>query len=61
MITVTIKTENEAFQDGNGADECARILRLLAEQIDVHGRRGTWKLMDVNGNTVGSVSVRLPL
>jgi len=60
MVTLTFKTDNAAFQDDNGPAEAARILRRVAEEIEKNGERGTWKLRDGNGNTVGSVSVRLP-
>ncbi len=52
MITIRIRTDNAAFQDGNRADEIARILRKVADQI---ARHETAKVYDVNGNRVGEV------
>jgi hypothetical protein len=57
MITITIKTENAAFQDGNRAYEVARILRHLADRIGVDLPPQSPKLLDINGNTVGEVKL----
>jgi hypothetical protein len=54
MITITIKTDNAAFQDNRHA-EVARILRDLANRLD---RGFTFdRVQDVNGNAVGSVTL----
>ena len=50
-LTVEIRTDNDAFADGNDATECARILRLIAESLE-RGTRGM-PLHDFNGNRVG--------
>ena len=56
MITITIKTDNAAFQDGNRAAEVARILRTLATKVvDVRGGCAPAHVYDVNGNNVGDV------
>ena len=52
MITITIRTDNAAFQDGNRASEVARIVRDAADRIV--NRRALW-LLDSNGNRVGRV------
>lgn len=51
-LTLTIKSNNDSFADNAGA-EVARILRALADAIDV-GAEGPFRLHDINGNTVGS-------
>jgi len=53
MITITIKTDNAAFQDGNRYAEVARILRQLADQAD---RNATLSVRDINGNQCGAVA-----
>lgn len=56
-VTVTIDTDNDAFSDG---DELPRLLNEAAIRI-ADGellRRDSFKLFDVNGNSVGIVTVR---
>jgi uncharacterized protein (UPF0371 family) len=53
MITITIKTENEAFSDGNRELEIARILRRLATEVEGGGPMKSPR--DINGNHVGNV------
>jgi len=58
MITITIKTDNAAFDDGdNGRTEVARILRGLADKCE--GEKAQTCLpagvYDANGNKVGDV------
>ena len=53
MLTVKLNTENDAFGDGNGGAEIARILRRLADAIE-DGSSGPGTLNDANGNRVGS-------
>ncbi len=57
MITITIKTDNAAFEDGNRAAEVARILRHLADRIVTDLPPQPTKLLDRNGNTVGEVKL----
>lgn len=53
MFTVTIDTDNAAFEDGAGI-EVARILRDIAEQVeDARPENSTISVFDVNGNRVG--------
>ena len=52
MITITIRTDNEAFQGGNREAEIERILTEIANQI--HQGRDP-HVYDVNGNKVGTV------
>lgn len=49
MFTLSIKTDNAAFEDPNA--EVARILRDAAERVEQGFSRGL--LRDINGNTVG--------
>jgi len=60
-ITITINTDNAAFED-NAGGEIARILRVTAAQFEenegylekaVHGT----PCRDFNGNTVGRIEV----
>jgi hypothetical protein len=62
-FSLTIDTDNAAFQDGQASQEVARILAQLADKLqrgafadDLREADGA-KLRDVNGNTVGSVQV----
>lgn len=54
MFKLTIKTDNAAFEDDEGA-ECARILRNIAERLDRGEKCGL--CVDVNGNHVGEWSL----
>lgn len=49
-MNVTIKTDNDAFADDEGA-EVARILRDIAQ--DIEEGRTSGPCMDINGNKVG--------
>lgn len=55
IFRLTIKLDNDAFQDGNEGPEVARILRDIADTIDTEAsiniRPG--KIRDSNGNSVG--------
>jgi hypothetical protein len=62
MITIKIRTDNGAFQDGNGGAEVARILRTLADRLCACEDRFTLRpsvfpLIDYNGNTVGTMRI----
>lgn len=52
MFTVKMKTDNDAFADGNAAAEVARILRRIGERLESGERDGA--CMDANGNRVGT-------
>lgn len=63
MFTLTLDTDNAAFDDGNAAAETARILRDCADRIE-RGDDGDWtldgivlSLYDVNGNRVGQAEI----
>jgi hypothetical protein len=51
-LSLQLKTANSAFQ-ANPGGETARILREMAEALDI-GVEGYFKLLDINGNTVGN-------
>ena len=53
-ITIIIETDNAAFGD-SPTGEIARILRAMADRIEVAGIPPVPK--DINGNVVGSVTV----
>lgn len=57
MFTLTFRTDTAAFDDSTAA-ECARILRVVAEQIDGRVRRARLSrtdgtIRDANSNSVG--------
>ena len=55
-FTVEIECDNAAFADGGHNYEVARILRELADDLDVglfDGKRKSTGLRDANGNHVG--------
>lgn len=56
MYVVRIETDNAAFEGDRGT-EIARILRKLANKVDGTDADSNVRLMDVNGNTVGSAGV----
>ena len=51
-ITIKLKTDNAAFQDGQKEQE---IQRILQDWIDTGW--GPRRLRDYNGNTIGEVKV----
>jgi len=56
-ITIKINMDNDAFGD-NPALELARILKKMSENICVvHGGMKE-KIIDINGNTCGKVTVK---
>mgnify|MGYP001614929809 CR=1 FL=1 len=59
IITVTIRTENAAFGDGNKAQEVARLLHALANTLVIYGTAPA-RLVDLNGNRVGTVTMTKP-
>lgn len=54
MFTLTIETENAAFEGDAAPDEVARILRELARAIQENGFAFPTGLRDVNGNRCGA-------
>ena len=55
MLTITIETDNAAFEENEPAHECARILRDIEAKLR-HGVTGG-RCMDLNGNSVGTWSL----
>lgn len=59
-LLIEIAMDNAAFEDCDAAPECARILRGAANKIlgagNIEPGYG-FKLMDVNGNSVGTAKV----
>lgn len=57
MFTLTIETDNAAFEEAGTTSEVARILRRLAEELEspyLHGAASAGDpVRDINGNTVG--------
>ena len=62
VYQVNIITDNAAFHEYDGDTghnehrpdlEIVRILRELANQVELHGTEGPKTLRDVNGNNVG--------
>jgi len=52
MFKVQFEIENDAFQNGFGREETARILEKITKQV-LEGSNGN-KILDINGNVVGS-------
>jgi hypothetical protein len=59
MVTIKINTDNEAFENPiEAGTELARILRKLAASFNEEPlSNGTGRVRDINGNTIGSVTV----
>ena len=57
-LTITINTDNDAFQGDAEETEIARILRDIADRCRREGVSSR-KLRDFNGNTCGSLKVTL--
>ena len=56
-IIITINTDNAAFEDDEEV-EVARILRNLANRIEMAGCRAQGPLRDINGNIVGEFIIK---
>lgn len=65
MFSLTMKTDNAAFHEGEDDEqlagtalpsEVARILREIAERVEAGDEQGP--AVDVNGNTVGRYWLR---
>ena len=55
-ITITINTDNAAFE-GAEVEEVSRILSELAWKIEDNAYIDDCSLKDVNGNTVGHLTI----
>ena len=59
-LIIELDLDNDAFQEWGGQAEIARILRNYADNAADYGV-GNRKLLDINGNTVGTATVtRIP-
>ena len=56
MLRVLVSTQGDAFA-GHGEQECARLLRLVAERVEDGQLDG--QLLDINGNHCGGFDLRL--
>lgn len=58
-VTITIETDNAAFEDNGVEYEVSEILRKLAVKIKCGFVEGAFpgKLRDTNGNTCGQVNI----
>lgn len=56
-LVIEINLDNAAFQEWGGQAEVARILNRYAENVSEWGV-GERKLLDINGNTVGTAEVQ---
>jgi len=57
-ITVSIETDNDAFAGSQRTREVSRILREAVARLSEEGYGDDYfKVRDVNGNTVGSVTI----
>jgi hypothetical protein len=58
MLTLKVATDNAAFEADLLTEECARILRAVAERIEDCGGLATGNIQDANGNHVGTWTLR---
>ena len=58
MMNVSFTTGNSAFCGGNGTYEVARLLRQIADRVEIGYQDGS--VVDLNGNRVGEWSLSLP-
>lgn len=57
-FVMTFTTTNAAFSGGDGPEECARILRKIADKVSAGDESGA--IFDINGNSIGQWSVDFP-
>ncbi|NHC12519.1 hypothetical protein [Motilibacter deserti] len=53
MFSLTFAPDNDAFHEPNGISEVQEILEWLARQLD-------GKVIDSDGNTIGTYKLSLP-
>jgi hypothetical protein len=57
-FSLTIQTDNAAFGDGDDAEMCAELARILREvAARLEAGEDTGRVRDYNGNTVGRYSI----
>ena len=54
MLRVLVSTTGDAFA-GHGEQECARLLRLVADRVEDGQLDG--RLLDINGNHCGGFAI----
>jgi hypothetical protein len=59
-VNITFRTNNAAFQEGNGTAEVARILRQLAQEVEDSAGSIDGRIRDINGNRIGEYDVEVP-
>ena len=52
MLTIKIKTDNDAFQDGNRFDEISKCLDSVLYHLSCDRKEGN--IHDTNGNVTGT-------
>lgn len=52
MLTLSIMTDNAAFQEGQRPHELGRLLRKVAGEVENGYEEG--HILDINGNKVGA-------
>ena len=59
-FTVSITTDNDAFQDGNLREELARILFAIGNTVAISEEDWGYhkNIRDINGNTVGTFALK---
>lgn len=57
VLTIVIDLDNDAFKP-DPEPEVSRLLTLVVHQMEHYKVEGPKKILDVNGNTVGTVSVK---
>ncbi len=58
MLIIKVDTSNAAFEDNDGRDEIARILKKVAQQLEGGEDFSHFRtVFDINGNDVGRVKL----
>lgn len=57
-VVIRFDTGNAAFDDGNGPEEAARALRIIAGKVSSGQDSGS--VFDSNGNRIGEWSAEFP-
>ena len=58
MLKIEISTDNSTFEGEDKQKECSRILRKLADKLDIgFGYTGDITVFDLNGNAVGKAKL----
>ena len=61
MVKIEFKTDNAAFhEDGDFGAEASRILRKIADEVELVQFFDDYPIMDINGNKIGAMTITNP-